>query len=99
MYIYFFIFCVCSLFCCSMILLKMYTLTEEQRWYIIIEWKKGSINVAQVARSFNCHRSTVYGVVNYYRHHNDVNYTDRYNAGRPPALDSTQIEQLDRTAQ
>jgi hypothetical protein len=32
----------------------MYTLTEEQRWYIIIEWKKGSINVSQVARSFNC---------------------------------------------
>jgi transposase len=75
----------------------MYTLTEEQRWYIIIEWKKGSINVSQVARSFNCSRNTVYHVIDYYRRHNDVNYTDRYNADRPRALDSTQTEQLDRT--
>lgn len=77
----------------------MYTLTDEQRWHIIVEWKKGSLNVSQAARSFNCSRSAVYGVINYYRRHNDVNYTDRYNAGRPPALDSTQIEQLDRTIQ
>jgi hypothetical protein len=99
MYVSFYIFCVCSLFLCSIILLKMYTRTEEQRWYIIGEWKKGSINVSQVARSFNCYRTTVYGVINYYRHHNDVNYTDRYNAGCSPTVDSTQIEQLDRTVQ
>ena len=77
----------------------MYKLTEEQRWYIIIEWKKGSINISQVARSFNCQRSTVYDVIDYYRRHNDVNYTDRYNAGRPRALDSIETEQLDRTIQ
>ncbi|CAF1066025.1 unnamed protein product [Rotaria sordida] len=77
----------------------MYKLTEEQCWYIIIEWKKGSLNVSRVARSFNCHFTTIYHVINYYRRHNDVNYTDRYNAGRPPALDSTQIKQLDRTIQ
>ncbi|CAF3871737.1 unnamed protein product [Rotaria sp. Silwood1] len=77
----------------------MYKLTEEQRWYIIIEWKKGSLNVPEVVRSFNCHRSAVYRVIDYYRRHNDVNYTDRYNAGRPPALNPTQIEQLDRIMQ
>ena len=77
----------------------MYKLTEEQRWYIIIEWKKGSINISQVARSFNCQRSIVYDVIDYYRRHNDVNYTDRYNAGRPRALDSIETEQLDRTIQ
>ncbi len=65
----------------------MYTLTEKQRWYIIIEWKKGSTNVSQVSHSFDCYRSTVYHVINYYRRHDDVNYTDRYNAGRSPALD------------
>jgi Mor family transcriptional regulator len=46
------------------------------RLYIIIEWKKGSINVSEVARSFNCSRNTVYHVIDYYRRHNDVNYTD-----------------------
>ena len=46
-----------------------------------------------------CHRNTIYGVIDYYRRHNDVNYTDRYNAGRPPALDSAQIQELDRTIQ
>ena len=75
----------------------MYKLTEEQRWCIIIEWKKGSINVSRIARSFNCCRSTIYHVIDYYRRHNDVSYTDRYNAGRPLALDSTQLEQLDQT--
>ncbi|CAF4022951.1 unnamed protein product [Rotaria sordida] len=29
----------------------------------------------------------------------EVSFSDRYNAGRPPALDSTQIKQLDRTIQ
>ncbi|CAF3295272.1 unnamed protein product [Rotaria sp. Silwood2] len=77
----------------------MYKLTEEQRWYIIVEWKKGSLNVPKVVRSFDCHRSAVYRVIDYYRRHNDVNYTDRYNAGRPPALNPTQIEQLDRIIQ
>jgi len=77
----------------------MYTLTEEQHWHIIVQWKKGSLNVSQVARSFNFQRSAVYGVINYYRRHHDANYTDRYNAGRPPALDPTQMEQLDRTIQ
>ena len=80
-----------------MILLKMYKLTEEQRWYIIIEWKKGSLNVSRAARSFNCHFTTIYRVIDYYRRHNDMNYTDRYNAGRPRALDAIQIEQLDQT--
>ncbi|CAF0993582.1 unnamed protein product [Rotaria sp. Silwood1] len=75
----------------------MYKLTEEQRWSIIIEWKKGSLNVLKFARSFKCHFTTIYRVINYYRRHNDVNYTDRYNAGRPRALDSTQIKQLDQT--
>ena len=73
-----------------MILLKIYKLTEEQRWYIIIEWKKGSLNVSRVARSL------IYRVIDYYRRHNDMNYTDRYNAGRQHALDSTQIQQLDQ---
>ena len=82
-----------------MILLKMYTLTEEQRWYIIYEWKRGCINVSELARSFKCTRATIYHVINYYRRYNDVNYTNRYNAGRPPAFDSTQIEQPDRTIQ
>ena len=36
-------------------------------------------------------------MIDYYRRHNDVNYTDRYNAGRSRALDSTQIKQLDQT--
>ncbi len=31
-------------------------------------------------------------VIDYYGRHNDVNYTDRYNAGRPPVLDSAQIK-------
>lgn len=75
----------------------MYKLTEEQRWYIIFEWKKRSMNVSQVARSLKCNRRTIYRVIDYYRRHNDVNYTDRYNAGRPPALNLTQIEQLDQT--
>ena len=66
-----------------MILLKMYKLTEQQRWYIIFEWKKGSLNVSRVARSVNYHFITIYCVIDYYRRHNDVNYTDRYNAGRP----------------
>ena len=91
------LFCIHYIFCWSIITLKMYKLTEEQRWYIIIEWKKGSINVTQIARSFNCCCSTVYHVIGYYRRHNDVSYTDRYNAGRRLALDSTQIEQLDQT--
>ncbi len=56
----------------------MYTLTEEQRWYIIIEWKKGSINVSEVARSYNCSRNTVYHVIDYYRRDNNVNYTKLY---------------------
>jgi transposase len=43
--------------------------------------------------------ATIYHVINYYRRYDDVNYTNRYNAGRPPALDSSQIEQLDRTIQ
>ncbi len=51
LYIYFCIFCVCSLFFCSMIPSKMYRLTEEQRWYIICEWKKGSINISKIAPS------------------------------------------------
>ena len=75
----------------------MYKLTEEQHWYIIFEWKKGSMNVSQVARSLNCNRRTIYNVIDYYRRHNDANYTDRYNAGRSPALNLTQIEQLDQT--
>jgi hypothetical protein len=40
-----------------------------------------------------------YRIINYYRRHNDVNYTDRFNAGRPLALDSIQIKQLDQTIQ
>ncbi|CAF1390658.1 unnamed protein product, partial [Adineta ricciae] len=40
--------------------------------------------------------TTIYDVINYYRCHHDVSYLDRYNAGRPPALDSTQIKQLDQ---
>ena len=80
-----------------MILLKMYKLTEQQRWYIIFEWKKGSLNVSRVARSVNYHFITIYCVIDYYRRHNDVNYTDRYNAGRPRVLDSTQIKNLDQT--
>jgi transposase len=82
-----------------MIPLKMYGLTEEQHCYIIREWKKGSINISKVARSFKCHRSTIDGVIDYYHRHNDVNYTDRYNAGRPSAFDSIQTKQLDRTIQ
>ncbi|CAF4098988.1 unnamed protein product, partial [Rotaria sp. Silwood1] len=77
----------------------MYKLTEEQRWYIISEWKKGTINISKVAHSFKCTRVTIYNVINYYHRHNDVNYIDRYNAGRPPALNSKQIKQLDRTIQ
>ncbi len=53
----------------------------------------------KIARSFKCRRATIYDVIDYYGRHNDVNYTDRYNAGRPPALDLTQIKQLDRTIQ
>jgi transposase len=77
----------------------MYKLTEEQRWYIICEWKKGSINISETARFLKCIRATIYDVIDYYRRHNDVNYSDRFNAGRPPALDSTQIKQLDQTIQ
>ena len=55
-----------------MILMKMYKLTEEQRWYIIFEWKKGSLNVSRVARSFSCHFTTIYRVIGYYRRQNDV---------------------------
>jgi len=69
-----------------MISSKMYKLTEEQRWYIICEWKKGSINISETARFLKCIRATIYDVIDYYRRHNDVNYSDRYNAGRPPAL-------------
>ena len=79
-----------------MILLKMYKLTEE-RWYIIFEWKKGSLHVSRVARSCNCHFSRIYHVIDYYRRHNDVNYTDRYNADHPRALTSTKTKQLDKT--
>ncbi|CAF1515077.1 unnamed protein product [Rotaria sp. Silwood1] len=77
----------------------MYRLTEEQRWYIICEWTKGSINISKIARSFKGRRATIYDVIDYYGRHNDVNYTDRYNAGRPPALDSAQIKQLEQTIQ
>ncbi|CAF4088563.1 unnamed protein product [Rotaria sordida] len=77
----------------------MYKLTEVQRWYIISERKKGTINILKVVRSFKCTHVTIYNVINYYHRHNDVNYTDRYNAGRPPALNSKQIKQLDRTIQ
>ncbi len=37
----------------------MYPLSEEHRWYIISELKKGSINVRQTARFLNCHINTV----------------------------------------
>ncbi len=70
-----------------LILLKMYTLSEEKRWYIISEWKKGSIDVPLVARYLNCHISTVYRVINYYRLHNDVSYG--HSPGRPRALKGT----------
>ena len=74
----------------------MYILTEEQRWFTIVEWKRRSINVSQVAHSLNCCRSTIYRVIDYDCCHNIVNYSDRYNAGRPPAFSSTQTEKLNR---
>ncbi|CAF1563824.1 unnamed protein product [Rotaria sp. Silwood1] len=75
----------------------MYTISEEKRWYIISEWKKGSINPSLVASFINCHVSTIYRVINYYCLHGDVNYG--HSPGRLPALDSTQIKQLDRIIQ
>ena len=52
---------------------------------------------SQIARFLNCHISTVYRVVNYYRCHRNVNYG--HDVGRSPALDSKQIKQLDRAIQ
>jgi transposase len=66
--------------------LKMFTLNEEQRWFIIHEWKNGSKSVSEIARFLRCHISTVYRVINYYRCHHTVNYGG--DIGRPPALDS-----------
>jgi hypothetical protein len=73
----------------------MYTLSEEQRWYIINEWKKGSINVLRVARFLNCHVSTIYRVIDYYRRPHNVDYGQ--DVGHPPTLDSTQIKEFDRS--
>ncbi|CAF1178126.1 unnamed protein product [Rotaria sp. Silwood1] len=75
----------------------MYILSEEKRWYIINEWKKGSINTSCVARFLNYHARTICRIINYYRRHHHVNY--EHDVGRLSALDSTQIKQLDRTIQ
>jgi hypothetical protein len=77
--------------------LKMFTLNEEQRWYIVNEWKKGSKSFSRIARFLNCHISRIYRVINYYRCPHNVNYG--HDVGRPPALDSKQIKQLDRAMQ
>jgi hypothetical protein len=50
-----------------------------------------------MARFLHCHISTIYRVINYYCYHRDVNYG--HDVGRPPALDSKQIKQLDRAIQ
>ena len=75
----------------------MYPLSEEQRWYIISELKKGSINVRQTARFLKCHISTVYRIINQYRCYGNVNYG--YGSGRLPALDPAQVKKLDKTIQ
>ncbi len=77
--------------------LKMFTLNEEQRWYIVNEWKKGSKSFSRIARFLNCHISRIYRVINYYRCPHNVNYG--HDVGRPPALNSKQIKQLDRAIQ
>ena len=77
--------------------IKMYPLSEEQRWYIISELKKGSINVRQTARFLKCHISTVYRIINQYRCYGNVNYG--YGSGRLPALDPAQVKKLDKTIQ
>ena len=70
----------------------MYKLTVKQCWYITIEWEKGTSNVPEVVRSFNCHRSVVHRAIDYYRRQNAVKYIDRYHNGRPPGLNPTLIE-------
>ncbi len=90
-------FVVLFLFRYSRIVFKMHPFREEKRWYIISEWKKGSINILRTVRFLNCHVSTVYRITNYYRCRNYVSF--RYSPDRPPALNSTQFKQLDRTIQ
>lgn len=59
--------------------------------------KKGSLNVSRVPRFSKGHFSTIYRVIDYYSHPNDVDYINRHNAHRTRALDCTQIKQLDQT--
>jgi transposase len=75
----------------------MYPLSEEDRWYIISKWREGSINVPQVAHFLNCHISTVYRIIDHYRHHGNVRIGHK--SGRPPALNSIQMKQLDQIIQ
>ena len=75
----------------------MFILNEEQRWYIINEWKKRSTSISKIARSINCYISTVCRVIDYYCCHHSVNYG--HDVGRPSALDSKQIKKLDLAIQ
>jgi transposase len=75
--------------------IKMYPLSEEHRWYIISELKKGSINVRQTARFLNCHINSVYRIINHYQCHGNVN--SECGPGRPPALKPAQVKKLDET--
>ena len=84
--------CFSSAFRCSMILskIKMYLLSEEERWYIISKWKEGAKSVRQIARFHNCHLSTVYRINNHYQSHGDLNCG--CGSGHPPARDPTQVK-------
>ncbi|CAF5152708.1 unnamed protein product, partial [Rotaria sp. Silwood1] len=75
----------------------MSQLSEEERWYIIHEWKKGFINVRQVALFLNCHINTIYRIINHYRCHRNVDH--KFRSGRPPALSPAQVKKLDKTIQ
>jgi len=50
LYIYFRLFCLLFLFLLFVDFLKMFTLNEKQRLYIVNEWENGSKSVAQMTR-------------------------------------------------
>ena len=75
----------------------MYALSEEHRWYIIIGWKKGSINILRAAHFLNCHVMTVRRILHHYCRYGNVSI--RHSPSRPPALNPTQVKNIDRTIQ